>query len=351
MTKRKIHLELIRMFAIFFVVANHTGENLYLYYLTVPETLSRLFFTAFSALDKTAVPLFFMVSGALLLPRTEDIKTVLRKRVLKYVIVLVLFSLLSYLYTLSFRLSDFSLWSFADILFAYGHAYSYWYLYAYLGFLVALPILRRMANSMTDREYVYVFLVMVLVKLSEFAVFYLLKDPVTIHSDFFPVIIEYTLFYPLIGNYLENRLDSDAFSKRNGWLVLGGILLSLALTAVTQDLYCRNFGGWTPENASAYIGNLSAIPSVGLYYLIRSLFLHHQPGPRLSRVLVFFGSAAFGVYLLQHIYLREFEPLAQLLRDALGTFPGTFLTVLLICVFGTLVTKLLKLIPGLRSLL
>ena len=62
--ERKLYLELLRAIAIFLVVLNHNSA--YAYYLQVPQLPVRLLFSGLSALVKTAVPLFFMISGATL---------------------------------------------------------------------------------------------------------------------------------------------------------------------------------------------------------------------------------------------------------------------------------------------
>lgn len=67
--KRLLHLDLLRLMAILFVIFNHTSDRGY--FLFADSVGSWLYFPymASSVLCKVAVPIFFMISGALLLPK------------------------------------------------------------------------------------------------------------------------------------------------------------------------------------------------------------------------------------------------------------------------------------------
>ena len=89
--KRKFHIDLLKVIAIYLVLLNHTGDLGFSYFRQVTNPVGywlSLFLTVFI---KVAVPLFFMVSGALLLPKEETIADVIKKRFLKYLLVLVVF--------------------------------------------------------------------------------------------------------------------------------------------------------------------------------------------------------------------------------------------------------------------
>ena len=89
--QKKTHLELIRLAAIFLVIWNHTRANGFGLYLTsdgVPLVVGYFL----SVYCKIAVPLFLMVSGALLIPKKEGIKELFKKRILRIVLVIVVFT-------------------------------------------------------------------------------------------------------------------------------------------------------------------------------------------------------------------------------------------------------------------
>ena len=60
--KRLLHLDLLRIIAIFFVIFNHTGDRGYMLFTDNVGTALYFPYMAFSVLCKVAVPIFFMIS-------------------------------------------------------------------------------------------------------------------------------------------------------------------------------------------------------------------------------------------------------------------------------------------------
>lgn len=92
--KKKYHLEVIRILAILMVMYNHSAAFMsFSNQSGVEYAISFLF----SMVCKGAVPLFFMVSGALLLGKNESGKDLFQKRILRMILVIVIFSFLYYM--------------------------------------------------------------------------------------------------------------------------------------------------------------------------------------------------------------------------------------------------------------
>ena len=97
--KKTVYLELIRILAIFLVIFNHTGTNGFFLFSVRQGSALYPLYMFLSIACRTAVPLFWMVSGSLLLPKEESIRYVYRHRVLRMLLVLALFSLFQYIFT------------------------------------------------------------------------------------------------------------------------------------------------------------------------------------------------------------------------------------------------------------
>ncbi|MDE7206696.1 MAG: acyltransferase family protein, partial [Lachnospiraceae bacterium] len=78
MTKRNLlHIEFIRIIAAFFVIFNHTGDKGFFIYSTYDLGGFHYWLAlAISIVCKISVPLFFMISGALLLEKEYSLKTI-----------------------------------------------------------------------------------------------------------------------------------------------------------------------------------------------------------------------------------------------------------------------------------
>ena len=345
---RKLYLELLRAAAIFFVVLNH--NRAYAYYLQVPQLPVRLLFSGLSALVKTAVPLFFMISGALLLPKEESLRDLLKKRVLRYALVLALFSLLAYCLDLQKSGQPFSLYYYITRLYSARFVDSYWFLYGYLGYLLALPLLRRMVRGMSDREFLYVFALGLVFQGMDLVTTFLFREELYAEPSFTLIAINYTVFYPLLGYYLEHRLPARWGEKRSLAISFGIALLALIAMVTATEVYCWRYGDWSTHGGELFFWRLSFLVA-GAMYLQAKVFLSRVRADSVwAKALCLFGSCSFGVYLIQHWLLELSDGLAVSLAESLGVYPAALCQALLVCLAGTGITFLLKQIPGLKKL-
>jgi surface polysaccharide O-acyltransferase-like enzyme len=136
-------ISLTRVTACFMVVVLHTaGAGFY--------SFGRGWWAAnfFDSLTRACVPLFLMISGALLIPRQEPYGEYVRKRVIRIVPPILFWSLVYALYWHLFNdgvvviLKKLLTAKIVDIL---------WYLYLLVGLYLFLPFLARMYHSLDDR--------------------------------------------------------------------------------------------------------------------------------------------------------------------------------------------------------
>lgn len=99
------------------------------------------------SLTRMAVPLFFMLSGALLVSRQESIGHVLRHRVVKIAIPLLAWSWFYMLWKHGFTPADWPSWKGLVALLMHANHYHLWFLYAMLGIYLCLPLLRAVMRE------------------------------------------------------------------------------------------------------------------------------------------------------------------------------------------------------------
>lgn len=145
---RKPYYDILRVTAIQLVLINH----LPIYRLFMSESgMAEAGSLIISVITRINVPLFAMISGALLLGREESYGDIWKKRMKNMLLVTVGCSALLYLAFGLLRDRDLSLDTFLYGLLA-GNLKdfdSYWFLYAYIGFLLFLPFYRHIAQQMT----------------------------------------------------------------------------------------------------------------------------------------------------------------------------------------------------------
>ncbi len=344
--RRYSYLDAMRILAILLVLFIHTGTRGS--YLFQKLTGSWTYWPALAngILCWTAVPLFFMTSGALLLGREESCGAVLR-RFFRFFLVLLLCSALQYYYLSGGKLEQMHLWYYIQVTYYYYILDTYWFLYTYLGFLLTLPLLRRMASAMENRDFWYLLALYALLKLMHVGELLYWQGEYTLNRSVVIFTAADCVFYPLLGYWLHSRVEEEAFTGRRLLLLTAGSLAALGLCSV---LFHHASAIGAPEPGDYYTSFLY-LPVLTLFYAMRLLFLRHPPGERIAAVLRTLGACSFGVYLFENVFKRLTEPVYKTLAPHLGRLPACWLWIAASYLVGCAAVWLLKKIPGLRRLL
>lgn len=350
MRKRKLYLELLRVFCIVLVMFNHTGTKGFLLFTERMESKGYFVFMAASFLCKMAVPLFYMISGALLLQTVESIRTLYTKRVLRMIVVLLIASVPYYLWL--HKDSGMSVAAFLSFVYAHSATTALWYLYSYIGLLLMLPLLRRLAQAMTTNDYVYLsWSYVILTGILPMVEYIIWKGENTLNSSFSaPQLSSAPIYYVLMGHYFENLLDLEKVDRKR--LLIGGIgvFAAVILTCTLTHFKATIQGGYPAGEAETFLNSLIMIPTCFVFLLAKKSegFIS---GSKMGRILCTLGSSVFGVYLLERI-LRQ---ITGWVYDLAVPVTGSFIASLLWCFVGVgiglaIVTSM-KCIPYVKRLI
>lgn len=359
---RRLDLELMRVIACFFVIFNHTGENGFFRFSLCDSGSFRFWvYLAVSIFCKFSVSLFFMVSGALLLEREESLGRLWRHRIGKIALVLLAWSFFYYLDEVWLGWREFRLGDFAGQFLWGNWNLSFWYLYTYLAMLMTLPLLRKFAGSLTNREFVYLFsLAFVFSSLLPVLQYLLWQENHSFNSDFQLGWVCAQIFVcPLLGYFMRKRIP-DFWSGRRLALLwaanLGGILVTAGLTVWKASLT-----GMLDENHSQSFYNLFSVLNAAsvfaacTYLAGRGAALRRPLLRRLCALLQSMGSCTLGIYLL-HLFFHQRLPFMGRLWDVfrvrlgLGDMISAFLYCGVIFLMGYGVTLVMKRVPLARRL-
>ena len=246
---RKTYLELLRIFCAGLVIFNHIPG--YTLYQSI-EGNGRFLCLFLTMLTRINVPIFFMISGSLLLGKEEDYKTVINKRASRVMLLIVMAEVSYYCCNwykqnymvdkpISFSLSEL----FRGIFSGDAGPTAYWYFYAYLGFLLLLPLLRRIAQGLKREDIIVLiglhFLFSSFLPLLNFGLTNSSLEKFTLHSKFEVLLAtKSALFYPLIGYYFDHKVDIHTLSARTLRLIF-----ILALTGIVISSACTDYQGIT----------------------------------------------------------------------------------------------------------
>ncbi len=339
---KKLYIEWLRVIAILFVIYNHTATRGFDLYLVSEEVSSRWLSIVMVPVCKIAVPIFFMISGVNLLSKQETLKELYSKRVLRHLIVIVLFGTLQYLRYVRSGNAVLSFGNWIDAIYTEPMITPYWFLYLYFGFLLALPFLRKMAVHMEKKDFVYLFMLMVTCQVLRVASYFSGKP---INGYVFAIIGTSSFFYPLIG-YAIDKYSTQADRKKYGVLAVG----SLALIIIMGNIYRFVFPGHL-DIFGELLQSFTPMLAAGIFGFVKTTC--KQKENAFSKVLVAIGGTTFGVYLTEEIIRRQVDKIMVKMEPAnyMNDFVVVVGYVLVVFVIGVCGVYVVKKVPGVKKLL
>ena len=341
--KKEVYIEIIRIIAIILVIFNHT-DGYFLYYSNTDNPMTWWFSFTGSVLCRSNVPLFIMITGALLLGKEESIRELYKKRVCRIGAVLVIFSFFYYVISV-FRNPEeaFSFQNFLKGLLNGSIQESFWYLYLYLGLLLMLPLLRKMAASCNNNEFKYL-LALQFVMGTGAGVFSFVTG-VEISSNLY--VLNIYVFYLLAGYYLGRRIDMDRISK--SWILctFGLNVLCLFGTYAAVRLGCHREGGYNPE----LLNLLTPLMTLAIFFDIRWLCWKYSVPKKLEKLICEAGGCVFGIYLLEQLARIQLLPVYLYLSENTVGILACSCYVIGSFLLAWLYTEVLKRVPLLCRLL
>ncbi len=359
--KREVYFDAMRILACALVIFNHLDG----YWLYQGSTgVKQFFYMCLTMIARINVPIFFMISGALLLDRTEDIKTVLKKRFLRTLILIIIFETVVIVIYKCISVNnntefDVSFLACLERILKnqIGDVGAYWYLYSYLGFLLTLPLLQRMIKQINKEEFVLIMIIH-FIAASAFPMINLLllksgsQVQLSFSKDFVvPFSLSSAFFFPLVGYYVEHKVNITKLTGKHLVLLLSlatvGILLSNGCTYMEASIngeFSHRF---------AYI--FDYVTAIVVYLIIKYFFVVIYPGIKetgLGKGICTFGALTLGIYMLDPCFkLLFYMRFVRIMEPILPTLIVSFVWVILSMTFGSVVTVLLKKVPGIRKIL
>lgn len=302
-----------------------------------------------------------MISGTLLLRKQENFYNVFRKRIFRVIVVMICFEAMLYLLRgiLHFKNVgefDISLGNFINSAISGNIEGSYWYLYAYLGFLVLLPFLQSICKDI-DISGIFMLLVLHFIFSSLIPVLNIILSSnwglsIKVSSDFsVPLATTKVFFYSILGYYLDNKIKiSNLKSKHILLLIIAsivGIFISNVCTlheGIVTEKFTQNY-----VQLFDYITTISAF--IIIKYLLNNKFLFLNK-EKYAKVIIFAGSLTFGIYLLDPFLKTIFYSNYSInIEPYLPTLIVSVLWVVISMTAGGIITFVLKQIPGFRKIL
>lgn len=361
-SRKIVYLDFLKAVAIFLVIFNHTGTRGFFLFSERQSSLLYPVYLFLSLACKPAVPLFWMVSGALLLPKEESISRVYKHRILRMATVLVLFSLFHYFFLVCWESREFNLVEFLIKLYTFRHATSYWFIYNYIGMMMILPFLRNLSRSMTRSHFVYLFFLILFMRGVIPIIQYLVStipgvravtngNVLMMNSDLTANLFSSNVLYFMGGYYFTKYLTDDDLTWKHAFLWNSAGFLAIIISCLMTQ-YKINITGQTAEaNAQTFYNNLIVIPTFAVFYTTRLYFSRRSVSDNIKKIIIIFGNSAFGIMLCENALRIKLDFLYHSIYSRIPSLLSCFIWITVVYLSGFLITRLFKMVPCLKELI
>ena len=280
---RNFHLDQMRVISCIMVIAIHVCN---IYNRAFPD-LSQIDYSiaAFiNSFSRISVPIFFMVSGALMAGREPNIKKSL-DRFLKYFIITIFWCAFYFLWT-KLYLND--TYDFHDIL-TTPTSKHLWFLYALLSIYLALPLIQTLIRNLSDKILYYM---LILFAVSIFGGYILefigvsVKYPIAIISQ------NQYLFFFILGYVLHNKKH-----KISGWFFIVGCLAAAICTIIVSYIE-----GNHNEVIFQYRNPMLVLASISAFIIM--LRLPKSIPQAWEKFVRHVSDNSFGIYVFHAVFLN-----------------------------------------------
>jgi len=318
MAEKNISISYLRVIATVFVIAIHASTG-FLYRYDA-DSFDWNYANWINAATRCAVPLFVMISGALLLQKDESIISFYRKRIPKLLYPFIFWTIIYTIYYF-YRYTNFSIlpswriWEIAWHKILYGANAHLWYLYMIMGLYTAIPFLRKMVSQCSARE-LEVFLVLWFVSLFFMNKSYNLpKFDLTFFSGY--------IGYLVLGYYLTLRKITW-----NTWFLL--FLYACAVVGIAIGTYylSEKLQKWDTQ-LMGYTMPTAALTAVLLFTCVQSFSRNITNIPSWIALV---DRYSFGIYLVHILPLNYVPPLISKYVSTVWVIPLATLATLVLSI-------------------
>jgi surface polysaccharide O-acyltransferase-like enzyme len=281
-TENYNYLDVLRAFACFAVILLHYS-NSYNYRIDIPTFEGGVLIFA---LTRFCVPVFVMISGALLLGRNYSITEFYSKRLVRIIPPFILWSVVYIIYHTDGTFPSFE--KIMRVLFIDGAMWHFWYIYMIIGLYLIIPFLSPWAQK-KDCPSIFLFLAIWFI--------WTLQD---INFPQYKTQFDLTYFGNFIGFIVLGYYVHIRPKQRFDWIV--GLILYLAGAAYTYYVTVKasyERGHLVEYWASNKALNVTLL-SVGMYLFIKNVPIPKSIMPLLSKISLH----SLGIYLA-HIIIRD----------------------------------------------
>ncbi len=288
------YIDYLRVFSIFMVMLLHCICDYYANIANAGKTLWYIIGYA-NELSRVGVPLFFMISGYLLLNKDiTDIKAFYKKRFLKIGIPFILYDIFYYIYMNCSHGNNISVSGFFKELINCGSTYHLWFVYSILFIYLLMPFLQMIVKNCDTKKLMLLFVI---------AIFQTSIRPLinTLANGSFYVFMADDgltgyIGYVLLG-FILGTCDLKKNTKNIIYALSAATLIIAPLYSMFTVLSTGNFLFMSGYSLNHYV------EAAGIFIWCKE-YLHKE-----SKIITKLSALSFTAYLIHVFFLEVLKPI------------------------------------------
>lgn len=317
MNKRLRGLDLYRIIGCAFVIINHCNSKVFAQ--VTPESLAWYVTLGVIFITKITVPGFFMITGYNLLHRSDDLRTYF-KRIVRIAVVLAVMSLFYHVWHIlahvyptglpddatALQLAGAYIIGYVRVLWRDGATDAFWYLYTYLGLMIMMPVLQRVAamfsekdtgsEGMFGRKTLVRVILAAMIYVSVIPSITILWPAAALNTNFDLPMIGCAVMYLFIGHvcYLyRDELRAGAGLKASDLWLIAVFFAAFMVNMLLAGAQYRMSGGSECVSFTEIETLFMVVESVAVYCFLIKM----KADGGFGRLIGFLAPATFGIYL------------------------------------------------------
>lgn len=304
--KRNTGYDLIRIISIFLVVASHANVA----YLGANQGKAGWFFVVVcTAICSVSVPLFFMVSGALLLDadRVITLRELFLKRIPKQAVPFAVWSLIYVIARIVMGKIPFSLSAFTSLIHEPAY-YQFWFMYALFAIYLLLPALQAVVLRLERRHLEYLIALWLVFSLFIPTLQVLVPGfNISEHVDL--ILCEGYVGYFLLGYYLK-KYHAKASPRAAGIFGVSGVALAALVSVAEYFISAERGAKYEGYFNMAYLTPFVAVAAAGIFVSLQNLSF--KKDGTLCKSLKLGSELAIGVFYVHMLVMAVLEHIGLL---------------------------------------
>ncbi len=338
MKKRILYLDIIKVLALLFVIFNHCDDILISSYMYIRIIHNSLFY-----LSKSAVPLFLMVSGALLMDKNDSISKIFR-RIIRVLIPLIIITII---WTIT-HAKNINILCMMDPFNVNYFPYWLWYLQAIILVYILMPLIRKVTSkykksSIEWKKYKTVIITLPTLFSIAFTIYNIIfKKDMIIITNLLPMPILYFIY-----GYI---LSKEKISKKVKNISIIALFFTLTIPTfiATKLMLLKQSYFFLDDYRNIY----TFIITTSLFIIIKYYFENYNKGNKFTKIITHLSNNSYGIYLL-HVFVIEFLLSTSFMKELIefNKLEATFILIILVVIILDIIVSILKHIPGIKNIL